>query len=44
MGVAEIAKVTGLKRQTVYRIQREPGRLAAALAAWSPRPNELIAA
>ena len=42
--MAEVAKITGLKRQTVYRIQKEPGRQAAALAAWSPRPNELIAA
>jgi putative DNA-invertase from lambdoid prophage Rac len=44
IGVAEVAKITGLKRQTIYRIQKEPGRQAAALAAWSPRPNELIAA
>jgi putative DNA-invertase from lambdoid prophage Rac len=44
LGVAEIAKTTGLKRQTIYRIQKEPGRQAAALAAWSARPNELIAA
>ena len=35
-GVAEIAKTTGLKRQTVYRIQREPERQVAALAAWYP--------
>jgi DNA invertase Pin-like site-specific DNA recombinase len=44
LGVAEVAKITGLKRQTVYRIQKEPGRCAAALAAWSPEPNQLIAA
>jgi putative DNA-invertase from lambdoid prophage Rac len=44
IGVPEIAKITGLRRQTVYRVQKEPGRQAAALAAWSPRPNELIAA
>jgi putative DNA-invertase from lambdoid prophage Rac len=44
LGVAEVAKITGLKRQTIYRIQKEPGRQAAALAAWSPTPNELIAA
>jgi putative DNA-invertase from lambdoid prophage Rac len=44
LGVAEVAKITGLKRQTVYRIQKEPGRQAAALAAWSPKHNELIAA
>jgi DNA invertase Pin-like site-specific DNA recombinase len=44
VGVAEVAKITGLKRQTVYRIQREPGRQAAALAAWSTKSNERIAA
>jgi putative DNA-invertase from lambdoid prophage Rac len=44
LGVAEVAKITGLKRQTVYRIQKEPGRQAAALGVWSQRPNELIAA
>jgi putative DNA-invertase from lambdoid prophage Rac len=44
MGVAEIAMATGLKRQTVYRIQKEPGRFATALAAWSPKSNERIAA
>jgi putative DNA-invertase from lambdoid prophage Rac len=44
IGVAEVAKITGLKRQTVYRIQKEPGRQAAALAAWSPGAKELIAA
>jgi hypothetical protein len=32
VGVAEVAKITGLKRQT------DPGRQAAALAAWSPAP------
>jgi putative DNA-invertase from lambdoid prophage Rac len=36
IGVAEIAKTTGLKRQTVYRIQKQPDRQAAALAAWYP--------
>ena len=44
IGVAEVAKITDLKRQTIYRIQTDPGRQAAALAAWSPRPNELVAA
>jgi putative DNA-invertase from lambdoid prophage Rac len=44
VGVAEVAKITGLKRQTIYRIQKEPGRLASALAAWSPKPADLIAA
>jgi len=37
MGVAEIAKTTGLARQTVYRIQKEPDRQAAALASWFPK-------
>jgi putative DNA-invertase from lambdoid prophage Rac len=37
VGVAEIAKTTGLARQTVYRIQKEPERQAAALAAWYPK-------
>jgi DNA invertase Pin-like site-specific DNA recombinase len=36
LGVAEIAKRTGLKRQTIYRIQKEPERQTAALAAWYP--------
>ena len=34
VGIAEIAKTTGLARQTVYRIQKDPERQAAALAAW----------
>jgi putative DNA-invertase from lambdoid prophage Rac len=36
IGVAEIARATGLKRQTIYRIQKEPERSVAALAAWYP--------
>jgi DNA invertase Pin-like site-specific DNA recombinase len=36
VSVAEIANRTGLKRQTIYRIQKEPGRQAAALADWYP--------
>jgi putative DNA-invertase from lambdoid prophage Rac len=44
VGVPEIARVTGLKRQTIYRIQKEPGRQAAALTAWSPRPDQSVAA
>jgi DNA invertase Pin-like site-specific DNA recombinase len=36
-GIAEIAKTTGLKRQTIYRIKQQPERqAAAALAAWYP--------
>jgi DNA invertase Pin-like site-specific DNA recombinase len=36
VGVAEIARRTGLRRQTVYRIKNKPGQQAAALAAWYP--------
>ena len=36
MGVAEIAKATGLKRQTIYRIQKQPERQVAALSVWYP--------
>jgi putative DNA-invertase from lambdoid prophage Rac len=39
IAVAEIAKETGLKRQTIYRIQKEPERQATALAAWDPKPG-----
>ena len=39
IAVAEIAKTTGLKRQTIYRIQKEPEQQAAALAVWSRKPN-----
>jgi putative DNA-invertase from lambdoid prophage Rac len=39
IAVAEIAKTTGLKRQTIYRIQREPERQATALAAWNLKPG-----
>jgi DNA invertase Pin-like site-specific DNA recombinase len=39
VGVAEIAKTTGLKRQTIYRIQKEPERQAAALSAWYPHSD-----
>jgi putative DNA-invertase from lambdoid prophage Rac len=40
VGVAEIAKTTGLRRQTVYRIQKHPERQAAALTTWSPKPDQ----
>jgi DNA invertase Pin-like site-specific DNA recombinase len=36
IAVSAIAKTTGLKRQSVYRIQSEPERQLAALAAWYP--------
>jgi putative DNA-invertase from lambdoid prophage Rac len=36
IAVTEIAKTTGLNRQSIYRIQKEPERQAAALAAWYP--------
>ena len=34
MGIARIAKETGLTRQTVYRIKDDPAAAEAALAAW----------
>ena len=34
-GISAVAKVTGLSRQTVYRIQADPAGQAAALVAWS---------
>ncbi len=36
ISVAEVAKTTGLKRQTVYRIKNDPAHQTAALAAWYP--------
>jgi DNA invertase Pin-like site-specific DNA recombinase len=33
-GIAAIAKATGVRRQTIYRIQAEPERQLAALHAW----------
>jgi putative DNA-invertase from lambdoid prophage Rac len=33
-GVAQIAKVSGVSRQTVYRIQDDPAACEAALVAW----------
>ena len=36
IAVSAIAKTTGLKRQSVYRIQAEPDRQLAALATWYP--------
>ena len=35
-GIADIARATGLKRQTIYRIKQRPEQQAAALAAWYP--------
>ena len=40
VGVSEIAKTTGLRRQTIYRIQRQPNQQAAALASWFPISDE----
>ena len=34
VGIAQIAKETGLTRQTVYRIKDDPAGAEAALAAW----------
>jgi DNA invertase Pin-like site-specific DNA recombinase len=36
IGISAIAKTTGIKRQSVYRIQAEPERQLTALAAWYP--------
>ena len=36
IGISEIAKATGLKRQTIYRIKNDPTHHVAALAAWYP--------
>lgn len=36
LGIAAIAKATGVKRQSVYRIQTEPEKQLAALRAWYP--------
>jgi DNA invertase Pin-like site-specific DNA recombinase len=36
LGISAIAKASGLKRQSVYRIQSQPERQLAALAAWYP--------
>jgi putative DNA-invertase from lambdoid prophage Rac len=34
VGIAHIAKETGLSRQTIYRIKDDPAGAEAALAAW----------
>jgi putative DNA-invertase from lambdoid prophage Rac len=34
VGIAPIAKETGLTRQTIYRIKEDPASAEAALAAW----------
>jgi putative DNA-invertase from lambdoid prophage Rac len=36
IAVSAIAKTTGLKRQTIYRIEKEPEQQQAALQAWYP--------
>ena len=36
IGVSAIAKTAGLSRQSVYRIQTQPERQLASLAAWYP--------
>jgi DNA invertase Pin-like site-specific DNA recombinase len=36
LGVSAVAKTTGLKRQSVYRIQKEPEKQMAALRTWYP--------
>jgi len=37
IGISAVAKTTGLKRQSVYRIQAEPEKQMAALQAWHPK-------
>jgi putative DNA-invertase from lambdoid prophage Rac len=37
VGIAHIAKETGLSRQMVYRIKDDPAGAEAALAAWGMR-------
>ena len=37
-GVSEIARATGLSRQTIYRIEQDPAAQEAALAIWAA-PN-----
>lgn len=39
-GVSEIAKITGLRRQTIYRILHEPDKQIAALAMWVSKPQD----
>jgi putative DNA-invertase from lambdoid prophage Rac len=34
LGVSDVAKTTGIRRQTIYRIKQDPARQVAALAAW----------
>jgi DNA invertase Pin-like site-specific DNA recombinase len=36
--VAAIAKLTGLSRQTIYRIKEDPAAAETSLAAWEARP------
>jgi DNA invertase Pin-like site-specific DNA recombinase len=36
--VAAISKITGLSRQTIYRIKEDPAAAEASLAAWEARP------
>jgi DNA invertase Pin-like site-specific DNA recombinase len=36
VGVSAVAKTTGLKRQSIYRIQTQPEKQMAALRAWYP--------
>ena len=40
LGVSAIAKTTGLKRQSVYRILAEPEKQLAALRCWYPMGYE----
>jgi DNA invertase Pin-like site-specific DNA recombinase len=44
IGISAVAKAAGVKRQSVYRIQTEPERQLAALAAWYPMEADREAA
>jgi putative DNA-invertase from lambdoid prophage Rac len=40
VGIAEIARQTGLRPQTIYRIRANPAKQVAVLSAWYPRKKE----
>ena len=41
VGIAQIARETGLTRQTVYRIKGDPAGAEAALVAWGMRETRV---
>jgi DNA-binding phage protein len=40
IAISSIAKTTGLKRQSIYRIQAKPQQQLAALQAWYPESSK----